>query len=103
MVLSLPKTPSWELVKIPLFELKILSLELISTRLLQEANHHQHEKPGMDMVLYSHVQAGKKAHGKSKDSQKTNECHDCHQKGHWANVCQKCEADVKKDVGHLVC
>jgi hypothetical protein len=31
MVLSLPKTPSWELVKIPLFKMKTFTLELVSS------------------------------------------------------------------------
>src|ERR1700731_1563996 len=41
MVLSLPKTASWELIKIPLFELDTLTSELLGTRLLQEANQRR--------------------------------------------------------------
>ena len=50
MVLSLPKTPSWELVKIPLFELTMLMSEAVSTRLLQEANCHK-RKSGLETAL----------------------------------------------------
>jgi hypothetical protein len=51
MVLSLPKTASWEFIKIPLFELAKLTSDLVSTRLLQEANCHQHEKTGSETTL----------------------------------------------------
>ena len=44
MILSLPKTPSWELVKIPLFEMTTFTSDLVSTRLMQEANRRAKEK-----------------------------------------------------------
>jgi hypothetical protein len=33
------------------------------------------------------------------ESLPTDECHYCHKKGHWTNVCHKLEADGKKDGG----
>ena len=52
MVLSLLKTPSWELIKIPLFELTSFTSELVSTKLLQEANRRTHEKSGTETALF---------------------------------------------------
>ena len=40
MILSLPKTQSWDIIKITLFELQSLTTEIVSTKLQQEANHH---------------------------------------------------------------
>jgi hypothetical protein len=99
MVLSLPKTPSWELVKIPLFELAMLTSELVSTRLLQEANRCTREKNGTDTALY--VQGGKgkgkpRTPGKAKPS---DECRRCGEKGHWVRDCKKPEGESKKASG----
>jgi len=52
MVLSLPKTASWELVKIPSFELETFDLDLVSTRLLQKANRRTREKNGGDTAFF---------------------------------------------------
>src|SRR5271154_3005083 len=51
MVLSLPKTPSWELIKITIFELATLTSGLVGTRLLQEANRRTREKSGSETAL----------------------------------------------------
>ena len=50
MILSLPKTQSWEVVKITLFEIEKLTSELVSSKLLQEANCRTREKSS-DTVL----------------------------------------------------
>jgi gag-polypeptide of LTR copia-type len=97
MVLSLPKTSSWELIKIPLFELATLTSDLVSTRLLQEANRRQREKAGTETALFVKRNFNR-SKGKGK-AQPTDECHYCHKKGHWANVCRKREADEKRDGG----
>ena len=99
MVLSLPKTPSWELVKIPLFELPTLTSEAISTRILQEANRRNREKSRSEMAL---VMKGKREKGKgkskSKGPQPTDKCRRCGKVGHWAKGCGEPETD-KKDSG----
>jgi hypothetical protein len=97
MVLSLPKTPSWELVKIPLFELAKLTSELVSTRLLQEANRRTREKNGADMALFVR---GVKGKGKSKTpgkAQPSDECRRCGERGHWVRDCKKSESECKKN------
>jgi hypothetical protein len=46
MILSLPKTSSWEMIKIQLFDIKVLTSDIVSTKLQTEANRHIREKPG---------------------------------------------------------
>ena len=91
MVLLLPKTPSWELVKIPLFELVTLTSETVSTRLLQEANHCNAKNPGLNACRKKGNSKGK---SKDKGPQPTNKCHCCRKQGHWAKDCK--EPEVKK-------
>jgi len=105
MILSLPKTPSWELVKIPLFELSTFTSELVGTRLLQEANRRTREKGGTDTALLVKDAKGK-GKGKAKPPGKAkpdDECRRCGEKGHWARNCQKPENECKKktDSAHL--
>jgi hypothetical protein len=100
MVLSLPKTPSWELVKIPLFELAMLTSEAVSTRLLQEANRQKREKSGTETAM---IARGKPSKGKGKPkgrgAQSTDKCHCCGKAGHWAKDCEEPEVDKKKGGG----
>jgi len=44
MIISLPTTQSWGVVKITLFEVMKLTSEIVSSKLLQEANHCTCEK-----------------------------------------------------------
>jgi hypothetical protein len=97
MVLSLLKMPSWELVKIPLFELTTLMSEAVSTRLLQKANCQKHKKSGAEtaMIVYRKLSKGK-GKLKSKGAQSTDKCHHCRKAGHWAKDCEEPELNKKK-------
>src|ERR1700731_1011250 len=46
MILSLPKTSSWEMIKIQLFDIKILTSDIVSMKLQIEANRRICKKPG---------------------------------------------------------
>jgi len=99
MVLSLPKTPSWELVKIPLFELTMLTSEAVSTRLLQEANRRKREKSGSETALIARgkqKQGKGKGKSKGKGAQPSDKCHRCGKQGHWAKDCEEPEAEKRK-------
>jgi hypothetical protein len=85
MVLSLPKTPSWELVKILLFKMRTFTSELVSTKLLQEANCQVREKSESGTALVIRDKLKRKP--KKGKAQLTDECHKCHKKGHWARDC----------------
>ena len=45
MILSLPKMLSWEMIKIQLFDIKVLTSDIVSMKLQTEANQHICEKP----------------------------------------------------------
>jgi len=47
IIISLPKTQTWEFIKIGLFEVENLTSEIVGTRLMQEANRRAREK-GLD-------------------------------------------------------
>ena len=100
LILSLPKTQTWELIKIQLFGLDMLSSEIVSTTLQAEANHCTWEKSGTETAL--HMNGGKKlkkGKGKSnelsKEPQPDNICRYCKGTGHWANKCPRREEDEK--------
>ncbi|KIM51192.1 hypothetical protein SCLCIDRAFT_33640 [Scleroderma citrinum Foug A] len=104
LVLSLPKTQTWELIKIQLFGLDKLTSEIISTKLQAEANHCTREKSGMETTL--HMNSGKKSKkgkGKSNESSKGPQpddvCQYCKGTGHWANKCLRREEDEKTKRG----
>jgi hypothetical protein len=54
MILSLPKTQSWDIIKITLFELQSLTTEIVSTKLQQEANCHSCDKSSGKTALFAH-------------------------------------------------
>jgi hypothetical protein len=94
MILSLPKMPSWELIKIQLFGLDptALTVDLVSTKLQAEANRRVHEKSSGETALYV---PGKQKQGRGKDKlkekgkgpQPNDLFRKCSGKGHWANKC----------------
>jgi transcription initiation factor TFIIIB Brf1 subunit/transcription initiation factor TFIIB len=47
IIISLPKTQTWEFIKISLFEVENLTSKIIGTQLMQEANR-QARKKGLD-------------------------------------------------------
>jgi hypothetical protein len=56
MVLSLPKTQSWDVVKIQLFDVESAKLtsKAVSTKLQSKANQRAQEKAGGNTALYTH-------------------------------------------------
>jgi hypothetical protein len=63
MVLSLPKTQSWEIIKIQLLDIEATKLtsELVSTKLQSEANRCAQDKAGGNTALL--VQKNWRGHG----------------------------------------
>jgi len=53
MIISLPKTQTWDVVKITLFEVTELTSEIVSSKLLQEANRQTHEKASETALVAS--------------------------------------------------
>jgi hypothetical protein len=54
MVLSLPETQSWNIIKIQLFDVELdkLTIDMVSTKLQSEANHQAREKGANNTALY---------------------------------------------------
>ncbi len=109
LVLSLPRTQSWELVKIQLFSKDTLTPDIVSTELQAQSNRTAHEKKSETALFAGKKQKFKsggngagessKKKGRSDRGPKTgtgDECRYCHAKGHWANKCPKREEDEKK-------
>jgi hypothetical protein len=105
MVLSLPKTQSWDVIKIQLFDVESAKLtsEAVSTKLQSKANSHAREKAGGNTALYTHHKGkskGKGSNGKGKwQAKPTNKCWYCHHLGHWTRHCPQHEEDKKKASG----
>ena len=93
---------SWDLIKIQLFNLDTTKLtsKTIATTLQAEANYHQRDKTSETAMLAAKKAIGSKGKSQTKDKSKgpklDNECHYCHEKGHWISKCLKCEAEEKK-------
>src|ERR1700675_1278411 len=110
MVLSLPKTQTWDIIKIQLFDIESskLTSELVSTKLQAKANRRARDKASGNTALLAHgrgKRAGKskgkggKENGKGHEKPgpaSTDECWYCHETGHWANKCPKREEDDRK-------
>jgi hypothetical protein len=105
MVLSLPKTQSWDVIKIQLFDVESAKLtsKAVSTKLQSEANRRAREKAGGNTALYTHHKGkskGKGGDGKGKwQAKPTDECRYCRHLGHWTRHCPQCEEDKKKASG----
>lgn len=83
------------MVKITLFEVKKLTSEIVSSKLLQEANRRTREKSS-DTALIAQNKKGKgRSKGAGRKPKPDDECNYCHEKGHWANRCKKHETDEK--------
>jgi hypothetical protein len=103
MVLSLPKTQSWDVIKIQLFDVESAKLtsEAVSTKLQSEANRRAREKAGGNTALYTHHKGkGKGGDGKGKwQAKPTDECRYCHHLSHWTRHCPQREEDKRKASG----
>jgi hypothetical protein len=93
MVLSLPKTQSWDIIKIQLFDLEPakLTIDMVSTKLQSEANHPTHEKGASNSALY--VQ--KKDTHKHKKGSGKGPYAICHDEGHSGHKAKECPHDYK--------
>jgi hypothetical protein len=95
IIISLLKTQTWDVVKITLFEVTKLTSEIVSSKLLQEANQRTREKSS-DTALIAQNRKGKGCgKGGGRKLKPDDECNYCHKKGHWANKCKKQEVDEK--------
>ena len=110
MILSLPKTPSWEMIKIQLFDIKVLTSDIVSTKLQTEANRRVREKPSGSQTALQVSGKGRKGNGpKEKQNrakakhghgpQPDDVCWKCKETGHWGNQCPNAEQDDNKK-GH---
>ena len=66
LVLSLPQTQTWELVKVQLFSKEKLTLDIVSTELQATANRTAHEKKSETTFLSGKKQASGKGDSKKK-------------------------------------
>jgi hypothetical protein len=66
VVLSLPKTQSWDIIKIQLFNVESakLTIDAVSTKLQSEANRHTREAVGGGTALYTRKKDPGKCDGK---------------------------------------
>lgn len=122
MILSLPKTQSWDIIKITFFELQSLTTEIVSTKLQQEANCHLCDKLSGETALFAHQSnsnrlskgqtPGKRQNGREgcssgnsnhknhsrrgRSPKPDDKCHNCGKLGHWVPKCLHCEANEKK-------
>ena len=100
LVLSLPQTQTWELVKVQLFSKEKITSDIVSTELQATANQTAHEKKSETAFLARKKQASGKGDSKKKGGQgpkPDDEWRYCHSKGHWISKCPKHEEDEKKN------
>ncbi|KAJ3476999.1 hypothetical protein NLI96_g10770 [Meripilus lineatus] len=98
LLLSLPKTSAWDIIKAQIFQLDTSSFtsDNVSTKLQTEANRRAREKAsGETALLATKSKRRKGGKGKGKASP-DDECRYCHAKGHWISQCRKREEDEKK-------
>jgi hypothetical protein len=93
MVLSLPKTKSWDIIKIQLFNVEPnkLTIDMVSTKLQSEANRHAHKKGTNNTALY--VQ--KKDACKCKKGSGKGPYAVCRDGGHSGHKVEECPHDYK--------
>jgi hypothetical protein len=88
MVLSLPKTQSWDIIKIQLFDVEPdkLTIDMVSTKLQSEANCRVHEKGANNTALYVQKKDARK-HEKGSGKGPYTVCRDGGHSGHKAEEC----------------
>jgi hypothetical protein len=94
LVLSLPTSQSWELIKIQIFGLEkdAFTVENVVSILQSEANRRLQEKSSGKTALYVQKQKKRQNGGKSKGPKPDDVCRKCGKKGHWALKCPENEA-----------
>jgi hypothetical protein len=93
MVLSLPKTQSWDIIKIQLFNVEPdkLTIDMVSTKLQSEANHRACEKGANNTALYVQKKdTRKREKGSGKGPYAV-----CHDGGHSGHKAEECPHDDK--------
>ncbi|KAF8585983.1 hypothetical protein K439DRAFT_1615555 [Ramaria rubella] len=109
LVLSLPQTPQWDVIKIQLFNVNVdkFTSKLVSATLIAKVNHWNREQES-ETALLTTQQASSNAHLSTKKKQPKrmpkpeDECHYCHAKGHWVSQCPKCQDDERNKSGWTV-
>ena len=98
LILSLPHTQSWDVIKIQLFNLEAskLTFNMVSATLIAEANRRMREKSSKIALLMGNRQGGGKDQRGKGGPKAEDECRSCHQKGQWASKCPKWEEDEKE-------
>jgi hypothetical protein len=86
MVLSLPKTQSWDVIKIQLFNIESekLTIDAVSTKLQSKANRHAHKAVGDGTALYTRKKDPGKCDGKP------DPFYACRDGGHQGHNVDKC-------------
>src|ERR1700730_13800561 len=109
MILSLPKTSSWEMIKIQLFDIKVLTSDIVSTKLQTEANRRIHEKPGTGQTALQASTKFRRGGGqnqskgndtkgkKGRGPQPDDVCWKCKETGHWGNQCPNTSHEYEDD------
>jgi hypothetical protein len=94
LVLSLPISQSWELIKIQIFGLKkdAFIVKNVVSILQLKANQHLQEKSSGKTALYVQKQKMQQNGGKFKGTKPNNICCKCGKKGHWALKCPENKA-----------
>jgi hypothetical protein len=94
MVLSLPKTQSWDIIKIQLFNIESakLTINTVSTKLQSEANCHTCEAVGGGTALYTWKKDPGKRNGKPDPFYA---CQDGGHQGHNADECPHSQKNIE--------
>ena len=84
LVISLPRTPQWDLIKSQIFQLdkKSLTSETVSSHLQTEANRRSRE-----VSLENTALLAKKGKKKARGPKVTDLCCGCGEHGHWVKDC----------------
>jgi hypothetical protein len=94
MVLSLPKTQSWDIIKIQLFDIEAdkLTINAISTKLQSEANRCMRKAVGGGTALYTRKKDPGKRDGKPDPFYA---CHDGGHQGHNTDECPHSQKNIE--------
>jgi hypothetical protein len=93
MVLPLPKTQSWDIIKIQLFDVEPdkLTIDTVSTKLQSEVNRHMREKGTNNTALYVQKKDTRKCEkGSGKGPYAV-----CRDGGHSGHKAEECPHDYK--------